>query len=306
MKHLLHSKDLTQNEILSLFEKAKGFLPVVKERRSLDIAKGKILATLFYEPSTRTRFSFESAMHRLGGAVISNPMMMSTSSAKKGESLHDTGQTVSRLADIIAMRHPEEKSVDELAGGSIVPVVNAGDGPGDHPTQGLLDLFTIQQEMGRLDNLTIAMVGDLKYSRVVHSQCEYLKHFSGLRFIFVSPEALKMPAYVTDMLKAKGFEVVETEDLESVMGECDVLSDTRIQQERFPSEEEYLQYKGVYVLTPELMQKARQDMILIDPLPRVDHIAVSVDEDPRAKYFDQVENGVAVRMAILSTLLELS
>lgn len=304
MKHLLNSKDLSRDELVALFKKAEGYLPVVLERRSLDEMNGKILATLFYEASTRTRFSFETAMLRLGGSVISNAMMKETSSSKKGESLHDTGQTVSRFADIIAMRHPESGSVTELATGSVVPVMNAGDGPADHPTQGLLDVFTIQQCLGRLDNFTIAMVGDLKYSRVVHSQCEYLKHFEGIKFIFVSPEALKMPSEITEKLCSAGFEVEETEDLEGVMGTIDVLSDTRIQEERFEDREEYMKHKGVYILTPELMSSAKEGMIVIDPLPRIDHISVEVDSDPRAKYWQQIENGVAMRMAVIHTLIQ--
>ncbi len=305
MQHLLSSQDLSREEILGLLSRAASFLPTVKERKRLDLADGKILATLFYEPSTRTRFSFETAMLRLGGQVISNADMMSTSSAKKGETLYDTGKMASTFADVIAMRHPQQGSVVELAKGSAVPVVNGGDGAGDHPTQGLLDIFTIQHSLGRLDHFTIAMVGDLKYSRVVHSQCEYLMHFEGIKFILVSPEALKMPVELVGKLRAKGFEVTETADLESVMGEMDVLSDTRIQQERFATEEEYDKYNGVYILTPALMAKAKADMIVIDPLPRVNHIEPAVDSDPRAKYFEQVQNGVAMRMAILAELLKL-
>jgi len=263
------------------------------------------LATLFYEPSTRTRFSFETAMLRLGGAVLSNFQMGETSSAKKGESLNDTGKVVSQMADVIAMRHPEMGSVGELAGGSGVPVVNAGDGAGDHPTQGLLDLFTIRQELGRLENFTIVLVGDLKYGRVVHSECELLANYSGVRFVFVSPEALKMPVEIVEMLKGKGAEIVETEDLDAVIGEADVISMTRIQRERFESEDEYFRYKGVYVLNSEMMAKAKADAIILHPLPRVDEIDVEIDEDPRAKYFAQVEYGVAVRMAVLATLLGL-
>jgi aspartate carbamoyltransferase catalytic subunit len=243
-------------------------------------------------------------MLRLGGMVISNADMGSTSSAKKGETLYDTGKMVSTFADIIAMRHPQAGSVAELAKGSSVPVVNGGDGPGDHPTQGLLDVFTIRKCLGRLDNFTIAMVGDLKNSRVVHSQCEYLMHFDGVKFILVSPGGLKLPLEIVEKLRGK-FEVSETEDLNAAIAECDVLSDTRIQQERFESEAEYLKYNGVYVLTPALMTKAKQDMIVIDPLPRVNHIDPAVDSDTRAKYFEQVKNGVAVRMAILATLLGL-
>lgn len=305
MKHLLYSQDLNKEEILAIFEKANHYLPVVEERRKVSDAEGKVLATLFYEPSTRTRFSFEAAIQRLGGLLISNSHMEYTSSAKKGETLYDTGRVVSQMADIIVMRHPEKGSVAELTSGSIVPVVNAGDGPGDHPTQGLLDLFTIQRELGRLEDLTIAMVGDLKYGRVPHSQCHMLSNFSNISYIFVAPDALQMPQEIVNMLKEKGCGVTQTDDLESVINQCDVLADTRIQKERFESEEEYNKYKGVYVITPELMKKAALDMILIHPLPRIDEIEVAVDDDPRSKYFAQVQNGVAVRMAVLAYLLQL-
>ncbi len=304
MKHLLHSKDLSRDDLLKLLDRAEEFLPAVENRQRLKLAEGKILATLFYEPSTRTRFSFETAMLRLGGLVISNADMTGTSSAKKGETLYDTGKMASTFADIIAMRHPQVGSVAELATGSMVPVVNGGDGAGDHPTQGLLDIFTIRKCLGRLDHFTIAMVGDLKNSRVVHSQCEYLMHFEGVKFLLVSPAALKMPAELVARLKEK-FEVTEMEDLDGAITECDVLSDTRIQQERFESEAEFLKYNGVYVLTPALMGKAKKDMMVIDPLPRINHIDPAVDNDVRAKYFEQVKNGVAVRMAILATLLGL-
>ncbi len=305
MKNLLHSSDLNRQEILALFEKAGRYLPLVEGHQKTNDAEGYIMATLFYEPSTRTRFSFESAMCRLGGNVISNSHMEFTSSAKKGETIYDTGKVVSQMADILVMRHPEKDSIDDFARGSDVPVINAGNGPGDHPTQGLLDLFTIQSELGRLDNLCIAMVGDLKYGRVVHSQCEYLSQFEGIRFLFISPEELKMPSEIVESLRAKGFEVVETEDLEGNIGEADVVSHTRIQKERFPSEADYNKHKGVYVFTPELMKMAKEDMILIHPLPRVDEIDPVIDEDPRVRYFKQIQYGVAVRMAIVSSLLDL-
>lgn len=304
MQHLLHSKDLSQDEILGLLDRAEQFFPTVEKREKLDLAKGKILATLFYEPSTRTRFSFETAMLRLGGEVISNAEMGSTSSAKKGETLYDTGRVVSELADIIAMRHPEPGSVADLAKGSRVPVVNAGDGPGDHPTQGLLDLFTIRRALGRLENFTIVMVGDLKNSRVVHAQCELLMNFKKIHFILVSPDALKLPRSIVKALEKK-FKVEETDHLEAAITGCDVLSHTRIQKERFSTEAEYKKHKGVYVLTPALMKKASEDMIVIHPLPRVDEIDPEVDKNPRARYFEQVGNGVAMRMAILATLLGL-
>jgi aspartate carbamoyltransferase catalytic subunit len=302
--HLLHSKDCDQARILNLFQRAQAYLPVVQERRQVGDAHGKILATLFFEPSTRTRFSFETAMLRLGGSVISNAEMGSTSSAKKGETLRDTGRVVSEFADVLAVRHPQQGSVDEMAAGSLVPVINAGDGPGDHPTQGLLDLFTIQRGLGRLDDFTIAMVGDLKYGRVVHAQCELLMNFKGIRFRFISPEELKMPAELVAELRAKGFEVEETADLNRAL-DVDVLSHTRIQQERFPSEADYLKHKGVYVLTPEFLAQAKEELMILHPLPRVDEIDPAVDGDARARYFEQVQNGVAVRMALIAELLNL-
>ncbi|MEK7146250.1 MAG: aspartate carbamoyltransferase [Patescibacteria group bacterium] len=305
MNHLLSSQDLSHEQLLGLFDKAKSFLPTVKEKKMLKLAEGKILATLFYEPSTRTRFSFETAMLRLGGKVISNPQMEGTSSATKGESLYDTGKTVSEMADIIAMRHSAMGSVAELAQGSKVPVMNGGDGAGDHPTQGLLDLFTIRENLGRLENFTIAIIGDLKNSRVAHAQCALLSKFEGVKFIFVAPAELKMPKVIVDGLINKGFSVSETEDMAAVMEEADVISMTRVQKERFEKEADYLKHKGVYVITVELMKKAKKDALLIHPLPRVDEIEVEVDADPRAKYFEQVENGVALRMALIATLLKL-
>ncbi len=305
MQHLLSSQELTREQILHLLVRAEQFLPVVLNRQRLNLAQGKILATLFYEASTRTRFSFEAAMLRLGGEVISNADMEATSSAKKGETLLDTGRMVSSYADIIAMRHPQKGSVLELAKGSSVPVVNAGDGAGDHPTQGLLDLLTIRLEKGRLEHLTIGMIGDLKNGRVPHSQCVYLNHFPNLNFIFVAPQALQMPQDMVDSLKAKGHPVLQTEDLETALPQMDVICQTRIQQERFASEAEYLKYKGVYVLNAEWMKRAKEDAILLHPLPRVDEIALEVDQDPRAKYFLQPVYGVAMRMAILAELLHL-
>lgn len=304
MKHLLSSKDWGPESLQLLFERAKEFLSDLNQGRSLDLAHGKILASLFFEPSTRTRFSFETAMLRLGGQVISNPEMTSTSSLVKGESLYDTGKTVSQFADIIVMRHPQAGSVAELAKGSEVPVINAGDGAHDHPTQGLLDLFSIWNRFGRLDHLKIAMVGDLKYGRVVHSQCELLAHYSNIEYHFIAPPELQMPQDIVDTLRAKGATITQTEDLSSAQ-HVDVLSMTRVQKERFPSEAEYLKYKGVYVLNAEFLQGANKNMMIIHPLPRVDEMHPEIDSDPRAAYFEQVRNGVAVRMAILEQFLAL-
>lgn len=305
MNHLLSSRDISKQEILKFFKKADKFLPIVLEKKKLKIAEGKILATLFYEPSTRTRFSFETAMIRLGGSVISNADMSSTSSSKKGETLYDTAKMVSTYADIIAVRHPSAGSVEDFASGSSVPVINSGDGPGDHPTQGLLDLYTIHKNFGKIDGLTIAMVGDLKNSRVLHSQCELLANFKNLKFIFVAPKGLEMPVEITKMLLKNKFEVSEINDLKAAAPLVDVMSQTRIQKERFGSEEEYKKYRGIYIVDLNLMKICKKNMILIHPLPRVDEIGVDVDSDSRAKYFEQVSNGVAVRMAIIAKLLDL-
>ena len=302
-KGLLSSKDLSRADLLRVFAEAEKLLPVARKEKTSNLMKGKVLATLFYEPSTRTRFSFETAMLRLGGSVISNAQMKETSSVKKGESLRDTGRVVSCFADVIAMRHSEAGSVAELAEGATVPVINAGDGANDHPTQGLLDVYTIWREFGRIDGLTIGMVGDLKYGRVPHSQCQYLKNFKKLKFVFVSPDELKMPREIVKELKSCGHEVVETADLDGVIGELDVLACTRIQQERFASEKEYLKYKGVYVVGRLQVADCKKKMIILHPLPRVDELLPEVDSDKRAKYFEQVTNGVAVRMAILNLTL---
>ena len=303
-KHILSAAKLSKEEIQHILEVAKSMEPYASKVETSDLMKGKVLATLFFEPSTRTRFSFETAMIRLGGSVISNYMMNETSSVKKRETLFDTGRVVSAYADVIAMRHPEAGTVAELAKGSLVPVINAGDGPADHPTQGLLDLYTIWKQFGTLDGLTFGMVGDMKFSRVVHAECALLKHFGKSRFVFIAPEALKIPRELVTELESAGHEVVETEDLASVMNELDVLSNTRIQEERFESHDEYEKFRGTYSITAALMAKAKADMIVIDPLPRVDgQLSVDVDDDARAKYFEQVMNGVAVRMALLALVM---
>jgi len=278
----------------------------------LNLMNGKILATLFYEPSTRTRMSFESAFLRLGGKVVSGADMAGVSSARKGESLYDTGRVVSQFADLIVMRHPEVGSVAEVARGAkdageangyVVPVLNAGDGVGDHPTQALLDVYTIWKERrGRLDGLVVGMVGDLKNGRVPHSQCELLKHWN-IEFVFVSPKALAMPWGVKDDLTASGREFVETENLAEVIGKMDVICATRIQSERFKSQKEAAKYKGVYVIDGSMMKKAKKSALLLHPLPRVDEITVDVDRDPRAKYFEQVGNGLALRMALMAEVM---
>lgn len=299
---ILSSKQFDRESLLSLFEEAKRMEEVKNGPGSCDDLKGKVMASVFFEPSTRTRFSFESAMLRLGGKVISNPDMLKNSSVKKRETLFDTGKVLSQLADVIAMRHPEQGSVAEMEKGSDVPVMNAGDGPGDHPTQGLLDVYTMYKTFGKLDGLTVGMVGDLKYGRVPHADAHLLSHF-GVKFVFVAPEALMMPREIVDHLRGKGLEVVETESLEEVIGELDVIGMTRVQEERFESTEEYQKYAGAYILGRELMSNAKAEAIVLHPLPRVDEIEVDLDEDPRCKYFEQVHNGVCVRMALLKQVL---
>lgn len=264
---------------------------------------GKIMATLFYEPSTRTRFSFETAMLRLGGKVVSNADMIQTSSFKKLETLEDTGKVVSQMVDVIVMRHPEPESVAILAANSDVPVLNAGDGPAEHPTQALMDLYTIWKKFGRLDGLTIGMVGDLKNSRVQHSQCGLLRHFK-VKFVLCSPKGLEMPNSIIKDLKESGAKIGVVNDLKKFVGMVDVISVSRIQKERFVSEREYKKYAGSFVVDCKLMKFAGKSAIVIHPLPRVDEIAVEVDKDPRAKYFEQVKNGVAVRMALLKMVLK--
>ena len=290
-QHILSTKQFDRDGLLELFEEAKEM-----ESGGGGLS-GKLMATLFYEPSTRTRFSFEAAMLRLGGGVISNADMVATSSHKKKESLEDTGKVVSQMADVIVMRHPEEGSVAKLASKSDVPVINAGDGSAQHPTQGLLDLYTVWKEKGDLDGLMWGMVGDLKNGRVPHSQADLLKYFD-VKFIYVSPPGLEMPE------KYRAGNYSESNDLKSSISEMDVIAMTRVQGERFKSEKEYGKYAGSYVLDAGMMNLAKKDAIVLHPLPRVDEISVEVDSDPRAKYFEQVKNGVFVRMALLAKVLK--
>ncbi|HCW32681.1 MAG: aspartate carbamoyltransferase, aspartate carbamoyltransferase catalytic subunit [Candidatus Peregrinibacteria bacterium GW2011_GWE2_39_6] len=304
-KHILSAEQFSKEDIEHVLREAAQMEPYAKKEKLSEIMKGKILATLFFEPSTRTRFSFEAAMLRLGGKVISNAMMNETSSIKKRETLYDTGKVVSAYVDVIAMRHPVAGTVAELAKGANVPVINAGDGPADHPTQGLMDVYTIWKKFKRLDGLTFGMVGDMKFSRVVHAECELLKNFGQSRFIFVSPKKLNFPEGLLRSLKEAGHAIEQTEDLESVIDELDVLSNTRIQEERFASLREYEKFRGAYSISTKLLRRAKSEMIIIDPLPRVDNqLKVEVDDDERAKYFEQITNGVAVRMALLKLVLE--
>ncbi len=265
---------------------------------------GKKLATLFFEPSTRTRLSFEAAMYELGGNVLSMSDAKS-SSAAKGESVADTAKTISCYADIIAMRHPKEGAPLVASMNATIPVINAGDGGHNHPTQTLADLLTISREKGRFDNITVGFCGDLKFGRTVHSLISALSRYENVKFVLISPEELKLPSYVKkDIIQKNNLEYVQTTDLESVMPELDILYMTRVQRERFFNEEDYLRLKDSYILTPEKLETAKKDLCIMHPLPRVNEISVAVDEDPRACYFKQVLNGKYMRMALILKLLE--
>ena len=266
---------------------------------------GRILATLFFEPSTRTRLSFESAMLSLGGQVLGFSEA-SSSSAAKGESVADTVRTVSCYADIIAMRHPKEGAPLVAAQHALVPVINAGDGGHNHPTQTLTDLLTIHHEKGRFENLTVGFCGDLKFGRTVHSLISAMSRYKGTRIVLVSPEELKLPSYVKkEVLRKNGVEYIQTTDLEAVMPELDILYMTRVQRERFFNEEDYLRLKDSYILTPEKLAGAKADLSILHPLPRVNEISVAVDSDPRAAYFKQVRYGRYIRMALMLLLLNI-
>ena len=269
------------------------------------LCDGRILATLFYEPSTRTRLSFESAMLRLGGKTLGFAGAQ-LSSASKGETVEDTARVVSNYADVIAMRHPKEGAPLRASRYSRIPVINAGDGGHQHPTQTLTDLMTIRRRMGRLDDLTIGLCGDLKFGRTVHSLIKTMARCKNIRFVLISPEELRVPDYIVkDVLEANGIPYKETRSLEESMSELDILYMTRVQKERFFNEEDYIRLKNSYILTKEKMSLAKPDMAVLHPLPRVNEIALDVDDDPRAAYFEQVQNGVYVRMALIMTLLGL-
>ena len=302
MRHLMSPLDFTTEELDSLFDLANDI-----ERNPDKYAhacEGKILATCFYEPSTRTRLSFESAMTRLGGRVIGFADA-SSSSASKGESVSDTIRIISCYADICAMRHPKEGAPMVAAEKSAIPVINAGDGGHQHPTQTLTDLLTIRSLKGRLGNFTIGLCGDLKFGRTVHSLINALVRYDNIRFVFISPEELRVPDYITDMLKEKGIPFQEVIRLENVMSQLDLLYMTRVQKERFFNEEDYVRLKDFYILNAGKMLLAKKDMLVLHPLPRVNEISVEVDSDPRAVYFKQAKYGVYVRMALILTLLEL-
>lgn len=301
MKHLLNPLDLSVEETDRLLNLADSI--AADPARYSHCCTGKKLATLFYEPSTRTRLSFEAAMINLGGSVLGFSSANS-SSASKGESVSDTIRVISCYADICAMRHPKEGAPMVAAGKSRIPVINAGDGGHQHPTQTLTDLMTIRSLRGSLGNLTIGLCGDLKFGRTVHSLINSLIRYDNVKFVLISPKELRVPDYIRDdVLEANHVEYKEVEKLEDVMPELDILYMTRVQRERFFNEDEYLRMKNFYILDADKMQLAKPDMYVLHPLPRVNEISVEVDDDPRAAYFKQVQNGVYVRMALILTLL---
>ncbi len=301
MRSLINILDLSVEEIDKLLDTADDI--IANREKYSEVCHGKKLATLFFEPSTRTRLSFEAAMYELGGNVLGFSAAAS-SSASKGESVADTTRMACCYADIIAMRHPKEGAPFVASKVSSVPVVNAGDGGHNHPTQTLTDLLTIRRKKGRLNNFTIGFCGDLKFGRTVHSLITALARYEGIKIVLISPDELKLPSYVKkDVLKKQGIEYVQTTDLEAVLPELDVLYMTRVQQERFFSEEEYIRLRDSYILNRKKLDNAKEDLIILHPLPRVNEISTDVDDDPRACYFEQALCGKFVRMALIMELL---
>ena len=302
MRSLIDIQDLTPSEIDELIATSNDIIE--NPAKYAEVCHGKKLATLFFEPSTRTRLSFEAAMYELGGNVLS-VSSGGSSSAAKGESVADTAKTVSCYADIIAMRHPKEGAPLVASMNASIPVINAGDGGHNHPTQTLTDLLTISREKGRLTDLTVGFCGDLKFGRTVHSLISALSRYTGIKIVLISPDELGVPDYIkTDVLEKNGIAYEQTTDLLSVMPELDILYMTRVQRERFFNEEDYLRLKDSYILTPDKLKTAKADLSILHPLPRVNEIAVAIDDDPRACYFKQVFNGKIVRMALIMKLLE--
>lgn len=300
-RHLIEPMDFKKEELEEIFELAKNMID--SPENYLDKCRGKILATLFYEPSTRTRFSFEAAMLRLGGSVIgfSEP---NSSSASKGESIADTIRTVECYADIAVMRHPKEGAPKLASFHSQIPVINAGDGGHHHPTQTLTDLLTIKTIKGGFDNLTIGFCGDLKFGRTVHSLIKAMSRYSNIKFVLISPDELEIPEYIkNEILEKNNIEYEEVEDLEANIHKLDILYMTRVQKERFFNEEDYVRLKDTYILSKRKMELAKEDMIVMHPLPRVNEISFEIDEDPRACYFKQAKLGMYVRMALMAKLL---
>lgn len=303
MKYLIDPMDLSVEEIDELIDIAND---IIKDRtRYQDVCRHKILATLFFEPSTRTRLSFESAMLSLGGSVLGFSSASNTS-ASKGESVSDTISVVSSYCDIIAMRHPKEGAPLVATRKSTVPLINAGDGGHNHPTQTLTDLLTISREKGRLDNLTVGFCGDLKFGRTVHSLTKAMSRYKNIKFVFIAPPELKIPEYLKhDLLDTKNLDYKEVETIEEVIEDLDILYMTRVQKERFFNEQDYIRLKDTYILDLKKLEKSKSDLIVMHPLPRVNEIATEVDDDPRAKYFDQVQNGRFMRMALILKMLGL-
>lgn len=302
MKHLIDIMELSTQEIDEMIEVAKDI--IANPDKYAHKCSGKKLATLFFEPSTRTRLSFEAAMYELGGNVLGFSEAQS-SSAAKGESVADTIRTVGSYADIIAMRHPKEGAPMVASRRSTVPIINAGDGGHNHPTQTLTDLLTISREKGRFENLTLGFCGDLKFGRTVHSLIGAMSRYKDVKFVLVSPEELKIPEYLRqEVLEKNNLEYIETTDLENIMPELDILYMTRVQRERFFNEQDYIRLKDSYILTPDKLDNAKEDLSILHPLPRVNEISIAVDDDPRAKYFEQVLNGKFIRMALILKLLE--
>lgn len=302
MKHLIDIMQLTTEEIDEMIDTANDI--IANPDQYAEKCKRKKLATLFFEPSTRTRLSFEAAMYELGGNVLGFSEAQS-SSAAKGESVSDTIRTVGAYADIIAMRHPKEGAPMVACRKSTVPIINAGDGGHNHPTQTLTDLLTIKREKGHFDGLTIGFCGDLKFGRTVHSLMAAMSRYDNVKFIFISPDELHLPEYLKeDILDPKDIEYVETTDLEDAMPQLDILYMTRVQRERFFNEQDYIRLKDSYILTPDKLADAKDSLSILHPLPRVNEISTAVDDDPRAKYFEQVRNGKFIRMALILKLLE--
>ena len=301
MRSLIDIKELSLEELDSLIATALDIIE--NPKKYSEKCRGKKLATLFFEPSTRTRLSFEAAMYELGGNVLGFSEASSSSSAK-GESVADTAKMISCYADIMAMRHPKEGAPLVAAMNATIPVVNAGDGGHNHPTQTLADLLTIKRKKGRFDNLTVGLCGDLKFGRTVHSLIGAMARYAGIKFVLISPEELRVPNYVkTDVLDKCGIDYVETTDLSAAMPSLDILYMTRIQRERFFNEEDYLRLKDSYILDPQKLENAKSDLCIMHPLPRVNEISVKVDSDPRACYFEQALNGKYMRMALILMLL---
>ena len=303
MRHLIDITDFSVEEITGVLDLADKMIANPAAYR--DTMHGRILATLFFEPSTRTRLSFESAMLSLGGSVLGFASADS-SSAAKGESLTDTIRTVGCYADIIAMRHPKEGAPMAGSFKSTVPIINAGDGGHNHPTQTLTDLMTIRREKGRLDHMTVGLCGDLKFGRTVHSLIGAMSRYEAVEFVLISPPELRVPGYITQGLRDRGIPFCEVETMEEVMPRLDVLYMTRVQRERFFNEADYVRLKDSYILTPDKLRTAKDDLCILHPLPRVNEISVAVDEDPRACYFKQALNGKYMRMALILKLLEVN